>query len=210
MEWFKEDGHLTDEGLLSLIDESNENPTQPATELQRLEAAEHLSFCDSCLLRYTELLSDDTLLQPPAPVHKSVMRRLRQRGARILFSRYATVAAAVVLAVAMWFAGSLMLPEGEQKTVADTAPPAGQQAATEKGEGLGTRLSSAFSTAVNGVSDFFSALLPQPAQPQAPQPPQPERRQPRRAAETENENREKLFQTPADNSGLPADNSKAA
>ena len=59
MELFNKEGHLTDEGLRAVVDGTLD-------EMGRLEASEHLSFCDSCLVRYTELLADDTLLvQPP-------------------------------------------------------------------------------------------------------------------------------------------------
>ena len=43
---FDAEGHLTDEGLYALKDGTLD-------DLGALEAAEHLSFCDYCLLRYT-------------------------------------------------------------------------------------------------------------------------------------------------------------
>ena len=46
---FDADGHLTDDGLYALKDGTLD-------DLGALEAAEHLSFCDYCLLRYTELI----------------------------------------------------------------------------------------------------------------------------------------------------------
>ena len=48
MELFNKEGHLTDEGLRAVVDGTLD-------EMGRLEASEHLSFCDSCLVRYTEL-----------------------------------------------------------------------------------------------------------------------------------------------------------
>ena len=42
LELFREDGCLTDEGLQALRDGQLD-------ELGRLEAAEHLSYCDKCL-----------------------------------------------------------------------------------------------------------------------------------------------------------------
>ena len=50
MELFNKEGHLTDEGLRAVVDGTLD-------EMGRLEASEHLSFCDSCLVRYTELLA---------------------------------------------------------------------------------------------------------------------------------------------------------
>ena len=58
MERFHTDGHLTDEALAALIRDGRPD------ELSRLEIAEHLSFCDVCLQRYTDLLSGTTLLEP--------------------------------------------------------------------------------------------------------------------------------------------------
>ena len=55
---FRPDGHLTDEALAALARQD------PLAELDRLELAEHLAYCDQCLQRYTELLSAGTLLAP--------------------------------------------------------------------------------------------------------------------------------------------------
>ena len=55
MERFRADGHLTDEALLALIRQEDQS------ELERLEIAEHLAFCDACLQRYTDLLAEDAL-----------------------------------------------------------------------------------------------------------------------------------------------------
>ena len=46
---FDAEGHLTDEGLYALKDGTLD-------DLGALEAAEHLSFCDYCLLRYTAMI----------------------------------------------------------------------------------------------------------------------------------------------------------
>ena len=43
MELFNKEGHLTDEGLRAVVDGTLD-------EMGRLEASEHLSFCDSCQL----------------------------------------------------------------------------------------------------------------------------------------------------------------
>ena len=68
-EMFLQTGHLSDEGLQALIDGTLD-------EMQRLEAAEHLSFCDECLTRYTALLTGDVLEEPEQDVTLPVMRRL--------------------------------------------------------------------------------------------------------------------------------------
>ena len=48
---FDAEGHLTDEGLYALKDGTLD-------DLGALEAAEHLTFCDYCLLRYGFLRSN--------------------------------------------------------------------------------------------------------------------------------------------------------
>ena len=93
MERFRADGHLTDEALLALIRQ------EELSELERLEIAEHLAFCDACLQRYTELLAESPLLTPVSSCRQSLWQRLRARAARLLVSRYATAAAAVALAL---------------------------------------------------------------------------------------------------------------
>ena len=66
LELFREDGCLTDEGLQALRDGQLD-------ELGRLEAAEHLSYCDKCMDRYTALLTADVLETPPRGVHGTIM-----------------------------------------------------------------------------------------------------------------------------------------
>ena len=94
---FLKDGHLSDEGLAALRDGGLD-------ELARLEAAEHLSFCDQCLDRYLAL-AEPALVQPPQDLTLPVMRRVRQRMARLLLNRYAVAAAAVLLAFGLWGGG---------------------------------------------------------------------------------------------------------
>lgn len=98
MELFLENGHLTDEALRAAMDGALD-------EMGRLEVAEHLSFCDACLVRYTDLLEDDVLLAPAQPLTAGVMERVRRKVVRLVFSRYAAAAAAVVLAVTFWSTG---------------------------------------------------------------------------------------------------------
>ena len=95
MELFNKEGHLTDEGLRAVVDGTLD-------EMGRLEASEHLSFCDSCLVRYTELLADDTLLVPEMPLTPTVLARVRRRAVRVFFNRYTRVAAVAAFAVVLW------------------------------------------------------------------------------------------------------------
>ena len=65
MEIFDRHGHLTDQALEALTGGA------PLDELHRLEIAEHLAFCDRCLQRYTERLTDETLLAPTRPAGRA-------------------------------------------------------------------------------------------------------------------------------------------
>ena len=72
MTCFRPDGHLTDEALAALI------RGDALAELDRLEIAEHLAYCDPCLQRYTELLAEAPLLTPARSCRESLRRRIRQ------------------------------------------------------------------------------------------------------------------------------------
>lgn len=99
MEIFDRHGHLTDQALEALTGGA------PLEELQRLEIAEHLAFCDRCLQRYTERLTDETLLAPGPACREGLRRRIRRRVVRLVTSRYAAAAAAVALALTLLWGG---------------------------------------------------------------------------------------------------------
>lgn len=102
MDLFRTDGHLSDAALTALVQQT------PLTELERLEIAEHLSFCNTCLQRYTDALSGVELLTPSHSCRERLFVRIRQRALRLFTSRYATAAAAVALALTMvWGSASL-------------------------------------------------------------------------------------------------------
>ena len=94
----KANPHLNDADLRALLDGS-------ADEAARLALAEHISICDRCLLRYTQALTDDILLDPPETLKPGILRRLRERAVRLVFNRYAAAAAAVALAMLLWTGG---------------------------------------------------------------------------------------------------------
>ena len=95
MKIFRSDGHLRQEALYALVQ------NQPLEELERLEIAEHLAFCDLCLQRYTDALTKEPLLLPQRSCRDTIWRRIRSRTMRLLTSRYATAAAAVALALTL-------------------------------------------------------------------------------------------------------------
>ena len=99
---FRPDGHLTDETLTALVQ------GDALTELDRLELAEHLSYCDQCLQRYTERLAEAPLLTPARSCRESLRRRIWRRAVQLGVNRYATAAAAVVLALTvLWGSAGL-------------------------------------------------------------------------------------------------------
>ncbi len=99
-EYFNRDGHISDAGFSALI-------SGGADELKRLELAEHLSFCDDCVLRYSQLLCEDTLITPPHPITESILKRVKNRVRVLFFNRYVTAAAAACIAMVLWVTGVL-------------------------------------------------------------------------------------------------------
>lgn len=141
MEIFLHNGHLTDEALASLAAGAE------LTETTRLEIAEHLAYCDLCLQRYTDALEGVPLLTPEHSCRESLWIRVRTRAFRLLTSRYATAAAAIVLALTLvWGSGyeGLSLPgtPAERHTVSD---------------GL-WKWNQSLDNAISGVNEFFDGL----------------------------------------------------
>ena len=94
---FNAEGHLTDDGLYALKDGTLD-------DLGALEAAEHLSFCDYCLLRYTAMIeaAPECMKQPMRDLIPQVQALMRLRSFRIMTNRYVSTAAAVLIAFAVW------------------------------------------------------------------------------------------------------------
>lgn len=164
---FNEDGHFTTEGLHALIDGQLD-------ELQALEAAEHLGFCDPCLEHYTALLTADTLTPPATPLASPVLRRIRRRRTGILLGKYAAIAAAACIAVVVWFTGNAVISQ-HPSTLPYTAPAQHDVAQTQKptetedaNPGLGERLNQFFSGFSDATNDLFSGLFTSPPPPQSP------------------------------------------
>lgn len=146
MERFRDDGHLTDEFLAALA------RGREVDELGRLEAAEHLAFCDLCLQRYTEALEEAELLAPERSCRESLWERVRARTLRLVTSRYATAAAAVALALTVvWGSGRIgfvrrpTLPEDRPRVA---------QGLREWSE----RWNESLDGAMSGLNDFFDGL----------------------------------------------------
>ena len=94
-------GHLTNEALQDLAEGS-------LCEVQRAEIAEHLTLCDTCLLRLTAM--DETRLPVQAPPHDLVpptLRQLQKRRLIIFAQRCGIVAAAACFMLVSWAQGAL-------------------------------------------------------------------------------------------------------
>ena len=94
MELFDAKGCLREEGLQALVGGQLD-------ETQRLEAAEHLAYCDRCMDRYTALLTADALETPPKPLRGAVMSNIWVRLMQNTYGRVAVAGVAAVLALTM-------------------------------------------------------------------------------------------------------------
>lgn len=163
MELFKKDGHLSREGLNALV-------AGGLNELERLETAEHLDFCDDCLEAHMALLTEEVLVSPEKPLAEPVLRRLGRKGKtrRVLWARYGTVAVAACLALVVWGVSSMLLPGlGSQAGPNRENTVASQALETDTGGGFW------------GLFAKKEAADPtKPPQIEAPQPPQIEAPQP--------------------------------
>lgn len=110
---FDRNGHLTGSGL-----DAMEKGT--LDELGSLEAAEHISFCNECLNRYTNWLEamPEKLLSPVNDLIPQVQNLMRMRSIRVMTNRYISVAAAVILAFALWQFGAFNLSDGRAQSQA--------------------------------------------------------------------------------------------
>lgn len=145
---FREDGHLSDGALTALA--KNEDCFD---ELERLEIAEHLAFCDDCLQRYTMALEDGALLVPERSCQRALWARIRGRALRLVTSRYATAAAAVALALTVLWGG-------ERMEFTRPALPEDRPSVSQRLTGLTGELSNSLHETVSGLSDFFDGFRP--------------------------------------------------
>lgn len=146
---FRDDGHLSDGALAALAGSEDR-----FDDLERLEIAEHLAFCDDCLHRYTLLLEGAALLVPERSCQKALWTRIRSRAVRMVTSRYATAAAAVALALTMLWGGV-----GPARAVRLTLPE-DRPSISRQLNGLTGEISDSLREAVGGISDFFDGFRP--------------------------------------------------
>lgn len=93
-------GHLTEEALLGLAEGG-------LCEAQRVEVAEHLTLCDSCLVRMATLDENELPLRMPAhDLVQPTMRQLHRRKLIYFGQRCAIVAAAACFMLVSWGQGT--------------------------------------------------------------------------------------------------------
>lgn len=143
MELFDKTGHLTDEGLKAVVEGS-------LGEMGRLEAGEHLGYCDACMERYTALLTEDVLVAPRRELVTPVLRRIRQKKAKRFEKRYGTAVAAACLAVVLFGGGSVLFSNWQSDDV-DTG--AGNS------KGFVQQLADGFGSFVGNTQSFLDGLL---------------------------------------------------
>ena len=159
---FREDGCLSREGLHALM-------AGELDELGRLEAAEHLAYCDKCTDRYTALLTADALAAPPPQVRRAVMGTVWVRLMQSTCGRAAVAGVAAVLALTIWRTGALTLaasrgsslqaplPAAQTTLLPEKQPPQplpqrlGKPVDTRPGETLYRRVSSALEDLLNAA-----------------------------------------------------------
>ncbi|MEI3253119.1 MAG: hypothetical protein V8R76_04395 [Faecalibacterium sp.] len=156
MESFRNDGCLSDEGLHALI-------AGQLDELGRLEAAEHLAYCDKCTDRYTALLTADALSDPPRSVRRTVMGTIWVRLMQSTCGRAAVAGVAAVLALTFVTDHSrdlqALLP-AVQVTLPEKQPPKllpeklGRPVDSRPGENFYTRVSSALESLLNAAENI--------------------------------------------------------
>ena len=144
---FDAEGHLTQDGLYALKDGTLD-------DLGALEAAEHLSFCDYCLLRYTELIdaAPACLQEPVRDLIPQVQNLMRLRRFRIMTNRYVSAAAAVVLAFVLW--GFVSVGAAQHATDRTVQP---REPRVSFGQWLDTTVSGFYSSLDDTFSNFTLA-----------------------------------------------------
>lgn len=163
---FDQEGHLTDAAFRLLLDGA-------LHDMGSLEVAEHLSFCDRCVQRYTQLLCGEEtlpaqqppapLLAPPAPLEGPVIESLHRRQRRFTLQKLGSLAVAASFALVFWVGGVFTVDRLPQAGLpfAGEAPPPQQQEEQENGwfDGLGGLWDSIQGLNFNGLYAWFYGPL---------------------------------------------------
>lgn len=157
---FDRNGHLTGMGL-----DAMQNGT--LDELGSLEAAEHISFCNACLSRYTNWLEamPERLLSPANDLIPQVQNLMRMRSIRIMTNRYISVAAAVILAFALWSFGAFNISGGRAQSQADRLSEGPRFSISQGINGAFGAVSKSINDLLNDLQDYAQSGLAQLAEP---------------------------------------------
>lgn len=96
--YFGSDGHLTDDAFIDL-------DSGIADEMTRLEISEHLSFCDECVLRYSEYMENSVLEEIPPNLTKDISKAVVKYSLKDNIKRYLLVGTAACFAITFWVSG---------------------------------------------------------------------------------------------------------
>lgn len=153
---FDQKGHLTDAGLLAARDGALD-------ELGSLEVAEHLTFCDYCLARFTTMMEGlaNGMNAPMRDLIPQVQALMRRRSFRVLTNRYVSAVAAVVLAFTMWQFTNFLPVQTQPKAI----PQAPKISVSQMVDGMFSAVGSGVSNLMHDVTSAAQSGLAQLADP---------------------------------------------
>lgn len=134
-ELFDNDGHLTDIAFMLL--DSNK-----LDDLQRLEIAEHNSFCDECLDRYIGYVEKSELMIPSELMKKKINNKIFVNNKKICLNQYISVAIAACFTMIFWITGAFNISSGNHNLVTLTS--SFTQKTIEITEGISDRFNQVF------------------------------------------------------------------
>lgn len=95
---FKLDGHIAEEGFQRML-------KNQCTTLERLELAEHISFCNPCLERYLSLVEQGKLLIPKEGMKEDVLQKAQKDWFGDFRKRLAQATVAASIFLMCWSVG---------------------------------------------------------------------------------------------------------
>lgn len=152
---FNPNGHLSDEAFRMLFSESLDH-------MQSLEVSEHLSYCDECIAHYTDLICDDSLLEPLEPMAPIVLAQAKKSNRVLYLQKFFSVTVAASFAL-VFCIGNLFQPVGSLKTGRLAgAIQSSSQNVVEQSQKITSEIADSFNQFWNGImrsqSDGFGNL----------------------------------------------------
>lgn len=109
-ELFDKEGHLTDTAFV-LLDNNK------LDDLQRLEIAEHNSFCDKCLDRYISYVEKSELMTPSELMKKKIENKIFVINKKLCLNQYISIAIAACFTMLFWVTGAFNISYGNHNLV---------------------------------------------------------------------------------------------